>query len=339
MNTKTSKPSLRWGLICTASINRALIPAIRAAQCSELAAVASRDPARALDCARAWAIPRAHGSYQALLDDPDVDVVYNALPNSLHGEWTVKAADAGKHVLCEKPLALTLQEVDRIVEAARRNQVVVLEAMMYRYHPQTLKVQELLRQGAIGEVRLVRAVFSFTLNLPDAAGVPPIIDPAMGGGSLWDVGCYPVSFAQAVAGGAPLEVFGWKVPGRTGVDLTFAGAMRFANGVLAQFDSSFQSAERWSAEVIGSRGSLYLDEPWRHRPEARAVIRLQRGGGEEKVIVENRNAYLCEVEALTDRILYGAEPPYSLADSQANIATINALFESAQRGEAVRGPG
>ena len=332
---KEPNSPLRWGLICTAAINRALIPSIRASKRSELVAVASRDLGRAQDYAREWNIPRAHGSYQALLNDPDVDVIYNALPNALHSEWTVKAADAGKHVLCEKPLTLSVEEVDRIVEAAQRNGVFVLEAFMYRYHPQTFKVQELVREGAIGDLRLVRAAFSWTLEPPEGGAQPYLLDPKMGGGSLWDVGCYPVNFAQAVVGNDPIEVFGWQVLSDTGVDLTFAGTMRFASGVLAQFHSSFQAPERWEAEVIGSRGTLRLNEPWRHQPGEPAIIRLRRGADEETLTVEDVDAYLCEVETMADCILEKAKPPYSLSQSRGNVATITALLESARRGKPI----
>jgi predicted dehydrogenase len=297
--------------------------------------VASRDLARAEDYSHKWNIPRAHGSYQALLNDQDVDVIYNALPNALHADWTVKAADAGKHVLCEKPLTLGVAEVDRIIEAGQRNGVTVLEAFMYRYHPQIFKVRELIRAGAIGDLRMVRAAFSWPLEPPEGGAGLYLLDPNMGGGSLWDVGCYPVSFAQAVIGDDPIEVFGWQVLGDTGVDLTFAGSMRFANGVLVQFHSSFQAPARWEAEVIGSRGTLRLDEPWRHQPGEPAIIRLRRDAEEETFVVEDIDAYLCEVQAMADCILEGAKPPYSLSESRANVATITALLESARKGQPI----
>jgi xylose dehydrogenase (NAD/NADP) len=322
---------LRWGLICTARINQALIPPIRASERSELVAVASRTLARAKKYARQWDIPRAHGSYEALLADPDVDVIYNALPNGLHCEWTVKVADAGKHVLCEKPLALTVEEVDRVIEAAERNEVVVFEAFMYRHHPQTLKVQALMRQGAIGDLRLVQAVFSFPLNRSGDVR----LDPAMGGGSLWDVGCYPVSFAQAVVGADPLEVFGWQVLGESGVDLTFVGQMRFAGGALAQFDASFQAPERWGAEVVGSEGVIDLETPWKPGMDGPPAIRLRRGDDVELIAIKDVDPYLCEVEAMADCVLDGADPIVSLSDSRGNVATINALHESARTGKPV----
>jgi xylose dehydrogenase (NAD/NADP) len=323
---------LRWGLICTARINRSLIPPIRTSDRSELVAVASRNLGRAQEYAREWDIPRAHSSYQSLLDDPGVDVIYNALPNDLHCEWTVKAADAGKHILCEKPLALTVEEVDRMAEASRRNGVVLQEAFMYRYHPQTLKAQELARQGAIGELRLVHGVFTFILDRPGDVR----LDPSKGGGSLWDVGCYPVSCARAIAGADPVEVFGWQVLGDSGVDMTFAGEMRFANGALAQFDSGFASPSRWGIEVVGSEGIMLLANPFKPGvADEPSGIRLIRDGREELLPVEDIDAYLCEVESMADCVLDGAEPTLPLSDSRGNVATLNALYESARTGSVV----
>lgn len=324
-----SSQHLRWGLICTARINRRLIPAIRASTRSELVAVASRDLARAQEYARQWDIPRAHGSYAALLADPEVDVIYNALPNHLHCEWTVRAAEAGKHVLCEKPLALNVAEVDRIEEAARRNRIVVFEAFMYRHHPQTLKVQDLVRQGAIGEVRLVQAAFAFTLENPGDYR----LDPQQGGGALWDVGCYPVSFARAVLGAEPVEVVGRQHLGASGVDMTFVGQMRFASGALAQVGCSFEAAYYCTAQILGSAGTIVLASPWRLGDGHSPGIRLRRGNGEELLPVEDIDPYLCEVQAMEACVFDGAAPIVPLSDSRGNVATINALYESARTGK------
>jgi predicted dehydrogenase len=318
---------LRWGLICTARINRRLIPAIRASTRSELVAVASRDPARAREYARQWDIPHAHGNYEALLADPEVDVIYNALPIHLHCEWTVRAAEAGKHVLCEKPLALSVEEVGRVEEAARRNRVVVFEAFMYRHHPQTLKVQDLVREGAVGTVRLVQATFAFTLENPGDYR----LDPQQGGGALWDVGCYPVSFARAILDAEPVEVAGWQRPGESGVDMTFAGQMRFADGALAQFGCSFEAAYHCTAQILGRAGTIVLDSPWRLGGGHSPGIRLRRGDGEELLPVEGIDPYLCEVQAMEACVLDGAAPVVPLSDSRGNVATINALYESARR--------
>lgn len=323
-----SNHHLRWGLICTANINQALIPAIRASNRCELVAVASRALTRAREYARHWGIPRAHGSYQALLEDPEVDVIYNALPNSLHCEWTVRAIEAGKHVLCEKPLALTVEEVDRMADAAYRHGVVLMEAFMYRFHPQTLKTQELVSQGAIGQVRLIHAVFTYPLNDPYDVRM----DAVLGGGSLWDVGCYPVSFARAILGADPVEVFGWQVIGESGVDMTFAGQLRFATGALAQFDCSLEAPWRWRAEVVGSQGTLVLEDPWKPGLSGPVAIRLHRDDGDERLPVEDVDPYLCEVEAMADCVLDGAPPLVSLADSRGNVATLQALYKSARSG-------
>jgi len=326
-----SNEMLRWGLICTARINQSLIPTIRAEERSALVGVSSRDGARARRYAENEGIPQAYEGYEALLAAPDIDVIYNALPNHLHAEWTIRAADAGKHVLCEKPLALTVDEVEAIAAAAERNGVTVFEGFMYRHHPQTLKVQELVRQGAIGEVRAINAVFSFVL---DRAG-DVRFDPTMGGGSLWDVGCYPVSFIRSVMGAEPDEVFGWQTLSDGGVDLTFAGSMCFDEGTLAQFDCSFETAFRWGAEVAGSEGVITLESPWKPGAEKPPVIQLEEGEGRQEVPVEDIDPYLCEVRQMADCVLEGADPLISLADSRNNVATINALYHSARTGEPV----
>ena len=205
---------LRWGLLGTARINRMVIPPLRASAGNRLVAVASRDLARARGYAQEWGIERAHGAYEALLADPGIDAVYIPLPNHLHAEWTIPAARAGKHVLCEKPLALTVAEVDAMGAAAREGGVVLAEAFMYRHHPQTLKVKELVDAGAIGPVRFVRGTFSFPLTRPGDVR----LQPEWGGGCLWDVGCYPLSFTRFVLGREPLEAAGaqcWGRPGST----------------------------------------------------------------------------------------------------------------------------
>ena len=197
---------LRWGLLSTARINRLVIPAIRSASRSTLTTVASRTTARAAAYAAEWDIPHAAGPYDALLADPAVDVVYISLPNSLHAEWTIRALEAGKHVLCEKPLALSVADVDRIAAAATRAGRVAAEAFMYRHHPLTHAAEAVVRSGRLGAIRGFKGAFTFPLTREGDVR----LDPALGGGSLWDVGCYPVSYACLLAGAAPLDVFGWQ---------------------------------------------------------------------------------------------------------------------------------
>ena len=318
---------LRWGLLSTARINRRLIPAIRAAEGAELVAVASRDRARAEAYARQWGIPRAWGDYEALLTDPQVDVVYISLPNSLHAEWTIRAAQQGKHVLCEKPLALSVEQVDRIIDAAESAGVVIAEAVMYLYHPLLQKAQRLVKAGAIGQATLARAAFTFFLDrLHDVRWKPDL-----GGGSLWDVGSYPVSFIRWMVG-EPEEVFGWQTLSAGGVDTAFAGILRYDNGILAHFDSGFRQQFYLQAQVTGTEGTLTLNRPFLMTPESHLV--LQRVGEEERVVAgPAQDPYRCEVEALTAAVLDGTPLPVPLDLSRANVATLAALYRSARAGK------
>jgi len=315
---------LRWGLLSTARINRALIPPLRASARGELIAVASRAIENARAYAAEWGIPRAYGSYEELLADPEIDVVYNPLPNSLHAEWTIKAAQAGKHVLCEKPLALSTDEVDAMDTASKQGGVVVAEAFMYRHHPQTLKVKELVDSGAVGALRLARG--SFTFNLTRRADVR--LDPALGGGSIWDVGCYPISYARYVVGAEPVEVSGWQSAGPGGVDETFIGQMRFANGVHAQFDCGFRAPFRTHVEIVGSEGTISMRHPF--KPGLDERITVTRGDDVQIIVVPGEELYIGEVEDMADAILLGRPPRVSLADSRGNVAAIVALLRSAR---------
>ena len=321
---------LNWGLLSTARINRALIPPLRASKRNKLLAVGSRSQESADGYAREWKIPRAHGSYEALLADPEVDVIYNPLPNHLHAEWTIKAIEAGKHVLCEKPLALTVDEVDAMQAAARKHERVVAEAFMYRHHPQTHKVSELVRDGSIGTLKLIRGSFTYVLNRERDVR----LDPAMGGGSIWDVGCYPISYARTIVEANPLEVFGWQVTGPTGIDETFVGQMRFDHDVYAQFDCSFAIPLHWFMEVIGNDGTLNIPGPF--KPGTDEKIYLTRGNKTETIKIKGQELYIGEVEDMADAILLGRDPRISLEDSRANVAVISALLESARLGQPVK---
>lgn len=321
---------LRWGLLSTARINRAVIPPIRASAHGELAAVASRDLAKAEAYAKEWNIPKAYGSYEALLAADDIDVVYLSLPNGLHAEWAIKCVEAGKHTLVEKPFALTVAEADRMTEAAKRTGKVMAEAFMYRHHPQTLKVKELVESGAIGEVWLVRA--SFTFNLTRTADVR--LDPALGGGSLWDVGCYPISLAQYIFDGPPVEVVGWQKLDATGVDGSFVGQLRFWGNKFAQFDCGFRAPFRAQAEIVGRNGAITLTQPF--KPDVTSKLILRRNDTDETIRVSEAPLYEGEVEDLHDAILSGASPRVLLADSRGHVATLVALHESAHTGKPVR---
>jgi xylose dehydrogenase (NAD/NADP) len=321
---------LKWGLLSTARINRALIPPLRASKRNQLLAVASRSRENADAFAKEQKIPRAYGSYESLLADPEIDVIYNSLPNHLHTEWTIKAVKAGKHVLCEKPLALSVDEVDAIKSAARQHGRVVAEAFMYRHHPQTLKVQELVKSGSLGTLKLIHGSFTFLISREGDVR----LNPEMGGGSIWDVGCYPISYARTVVGEEPLEVFGWQVAGETGVDLTFVGQMRFRDDILMQFDSSFDIPFHSFMEIVGSEGTLNIPRPF--KPYENEKIYLTRGDRTETITIKGLELYIGEVEDMADAILLGREPRISLADSRANVAVISAFLESARSGKPVR---
>lgn len=320
---------LNWGLLSTARINRALITPLRASKRNHLLAVGSRTQESADRYARDRTIPKAHGSYESLLADPEVDVIYNSLPNLFHAEWTIKAVEAGKHVLCEKPLALSVEEVDAVQEAASKYGRVVAEAFMYRHHPQTLKVQEIVKSGSLGTLKLIRGSFSFVLTRDGDVR----LDPALGGGSIWDIGCYPISYARTVAGENPIDVFGWQVTGPTGIDETFVGQMRFADDIHAQFDCSFVIPFHAFMEIIGSEGTLNTPNPF--KPGIDEKIFLTREGKTETIKIKGEELYLGEVENMADAILLGHEPRISLADSRANVAVISALLESARSGNSV----
>jgi D-xylose 1-dehydrogenase (NADP+, D-xylono-1,5-lactone-forming) len=321
---------LNWGLLSTARINRALIPPLRESKRNQLAAVASRTRESADNYARDWKIPQAYGSYEELLADPEIDVIYNSLPNHLHAEWTIKAMQAGKHVLCEKPLALRVEDVDAIQAAAQRHGRVVQEAFMYRHHPQTLRVLELVRSGALGTLKLIRGSFSYILSRESDVRN----QPDLGGGSIWDVGCYPISFARTLVGEEPLEVFGWQVIGPTGIDETFVGQMKFANNIHMQFDCSFVTHFNNYMEIVGDQGILDIPQPAKPRTEEN--IYLTRDDQTETIEFKSDMLYLYEVEDMADAILLGRAPLISLEDSRGNIKTILAFIESARMGQPVK---
>ncbi|MGE5225011.1 MAG: Gfo/Idh/MocA family protein [Omnitrophica WOR_2 bacterium] len=324
-----SAQALRWGILSTARINRSLIPPIKKSRFNQLTAVASRNLEKAQAYAMEWGIPKAFGSYEEMLADKDIDVIYNPLPNSLHAEWTIRAVQAGKHVLCEKPLALTVNEVDAIREAAEKAGKIAVEGFMYRHHLQTMKVKELLDNGTIGNLRYVRGYFSYKLS--EQGDVR--LDRELGGGSIWDIGCYPISYARYLIGEEPVSVFGWQVVGPSGVDLTFVGQLLFPNQVIAQFDSSFDAPFRAYIEVVGSEGVIQVPHPY--KPDNREKIRLIRGDRVEEIAVHGLEVYQSEVEDLSDAVINGKAPRVSLADSRGNTAAIVALLESARSGSPI----
>jgi xylose dehydrogenase (NAD/NADP) len=321
MNTR---PTLNWGLLSTARINRALIPPIRKSKRSQLLAVASRSKESADEFAQAWQVPRTHSTYEALLADPEIDVIYNPLPNSMHAEWSIKAVQAGKHVLCEKPLATSLAEVDTMQAASLQTGKVITEAFMYRHHPQTLQVKEIIDSGTIGKIQLVRGAFTYISSRPNDVR----LDPALGGGCVWDVGCYPISYARMLIGTEPAEVFGWQILSIGGVDIQFVGQLRFPDDIYAQFQSSFITPYAPFLEVIGSQGTLIIPEPFVPGKHEKIILK----GGDQSLVIRTHgeDLYQGEVTDIEDSILLNKPSRVSLIDSRNNTAVILALLESAR---------
>ncbi len=328
---------IRWGLLSTANINTALIGPIRRAERSELVAVASRNLEKARAYAQEMGIPKAHGSYEVLLADPDIDVIYNSLPNALHAEWTVKAAEAGKHVLCEKPITVSLAEFDRVEAAARANKVTVFEAFMYLHHPQTLKAREMIQAGELGQVQLVQSWFNFYLPPERAENIR--LSASLSGGSLWDVGVYPNSLAITMAqAGSPTAVWADQIIGESGVDVAMRAQLHFNNGVVAQISSGFRTPFREAAYIVGDEGMVHIPEPWKPGLSGQdtRLIFTSRAGAEETIVIPAIDPYLCEVQAMEACLLDGAEPVLPLSQSREFLQSVLAIYESARSGGVVK---
>ena len=318
---------VRWGIISTAHINRLVIPPAQASAKVDLVAVASRDHAKAEAYAAERGIETAYGSYDALLADEPIEAVYISLPNTMHCEWSIRAVEAGKHVLCEKPMSRRAADVEEAFDAAERTGRFLMEAFMWRHNPQTARLRELVESGAIGDLRLVRSCFSYSLL--DEANIR--LQTEVEGGALMDVGCYCVSGSRFLAG-EPKEALGRQYIGPTGTDWVFAATLRFPGDVLAQFDCGTTLPNRDELEAIGTEGSLFLDDPWHCR---RPVIEVRRDGGVEGIELEPVDSYGLELENLSDAIRGEAEPLLGRDDAVAQARTIEALFRSAEAGAAV----
>jgi D-xylose 1-dehydrogenase (NADP+, D-xylono-1,5-lactone-forming) len=314
--------SLRWGILSTANITKKLLGS---GHDQEFVAVGSRDRDRAQAFAAEHGLARAHGSYEDLLADPEVDAIYNPLPNALHVEWSIKALQAGKHVLCEKPLSRHPEDVGRAFDAAEEAGLVLEEAFMWRHHPQLQRARELLDAGDIGELRVIRAAFAFNAADPDDIRLQADLD----GGGLMDVGCYCVSGCRALAGAEPIRGYAEYVPGGNGgVDVALAATLRFPGDVVAHFDCGLSYLGGDQLEAVGSEGSLFMDDPWHGRE---AVIEVRRNGGVERIEVGPANSYALELADFEAAVRSGRPPLLSRADAVAQSRAIEALYTSAER--------
>ncbi len=328
---------LNWGLLSTARINRALIKPILESETSNLIAIGSRSQEKATAYAKEWSIPKAYGSYEALLNDPDIDVIYNPLPNSMHAEWTIKAARQGKHVLCEKPLVPTLEEWAQIKTAADENKVTIFEAFMYLHHPQTITVLNMIRQGKIGSVQIINSWFSFYLSPEQSTNIR--LNPDLSGGAFWDVGVYPNSMAIVMAdAGAPVRVSASLMRGETGVDVNMIGQLFFNNGAVGQTVCGFRMPFRQGTQIVGDAGTITIPEPWKPGMEGKDshVLLELRDGQREDIIIPAVDPYLCEVKAMEACILDGKEPIVPLSLSRDFLKSGLALYASARTQETVK---
>ena len=317
---------VRWGIMGTGMIATKVAPLIAAAKDTQIVAVGSRKLETAQTFAAKLKISRAHGSYEALLADPEVDAIYLTLPNSLHAEWTIKAAQAGKHILCEKPIAVTVEELDAMVAAAQKNGVVLMEAFMYRCHPATLRIKQLVQEGAIGKVRLIRATFCYNwYALQNVRYSLPLM-----GGAMMDVGCYCLNFARYIAGAEPIEAKATALIGpESRVDETIGCTVKFPNDVLAILLAGMRNSTPSGAEVWGDGGQIITAAPW--FPDAkRTVFSVTKGKQTYEEIIENGgNEYTLEAENLNACIRGEAKPIMPMEESRSNTGTLRMLLKSA----------
>lgn len=332
---------VRWGLLSTAKINQALIPAIREAKKSELTAVASRSLEEAEKYAQDWEIPQAFGSYQEMLESGEVDAVYISLPNHLHAEWTVKALREGVHVLCEKPFATSLDEVDAVIAAREKFGKVVAEALMYRHHPQTKIIKDWLQKGKLGRITMIRGTFDYRMGpdgrKPESLNVRLV--PEYGGGSLWDVGIYPLSIIQYLMDGPPDWVYGSQEIGPTKVDEGFAGQMGYKteNGeVLVQISCSFNTPFHTFVEIVGTEGRLHISKPFLGMDRKPLVIFTDRKDKSIEIQIPKKPLYIGEVEDMENAIIGGKPTLISLKETRNHVRSILALYESARTSHPVR---
>jgi D-xylose 1-dehydrogenase (NADP+, D-xylono-1,5-lactone-forming) len=316
--------SVCWGILSTARINEKVLAGAKASEAVAMIAVASRDATRAESYAREHRFERAYGSYAALLEDPDVDAVYISLPNGFHVDWTLRALEAGKHVLCEKPFSRRLDEVERVYDLAEAAGLVVSEGFMWRHHPQTARLLELVACGTIGPVRVVRAAFSFQLAAAHGAD-DTRFDPDLEGGALMDVGCYCVNAIRLLAG-EPARVHAEQVVGQSGVDVVFAATLRLPGDVLGQFHCGFVLPVRYVLEVVGEEGSLVVPDPFHVYSPG---IELRLGADVDQLHVEQADSYRLELENVSAAIRGVAPLLLGRDDAVGQARTIEALYRSA----------
>jgi D-xylose 1-dehydrogenase (NADP+, D-xylono-1,5-lactone-forming) len=323
---------IRWGVLGCARIAReSLIPAIQRSSNSELHAVASRQESKLAECRVQFSTTAVYPGYDELLRDPAVDAVYVPLPNSLHREWTIRAAEHGKHVLCEKPLALDAAQCREMTAACAANHVLLMEAFMYRYTDRTRQVLEVLRSGALGEIKFIGSTFRFLLANPASIK----LKPELGGGSLYDVGCYPVNFTGMVMdaitpgqpGGALPENISAQDVRQGGVDMIYSALLKYPSGLIASLNCGFNAQRRVHSEIVGTRGALEIPDTFSDNPGA---LTLTTSEDRREIPVAESDRYRLEVEDFADAILQKRAPRLGLAETQRNMEILDRLQAAAK---------
>lgn len=333
-----NRSKLRWGILGAARVNERLLPAIVEACNSELVAIASRRPGAAEQTLAQYAPQlqdvRIYDDLEFLLDDEDVQAIYLPLANHEHAEWTLRAIQRGKHVLCEKPMALTVADIDAIEIAARRYNVKVMEGFMYRFHPQHVRVQEILRSGLIGEIRSVRASYSFMMRPARMYRLAQNIE--LGGGAMWDIGCYAIHTLRMFFEQAPLAATAISKYVESGADIATSGILDFGDGKYGHFDFSFERARRCEYELVGTKGGLKCHVVWQLPGDVPVISWWTEDGRQEVETLPASNHFRLEIEHFADCVLNGREPALSLDDARDNCRTIIAALRSAAEGKLVR---
>lgn len=322
---------ISWGVLSTSKFAaRATIPAIQKSKYSEVRAIASRDKERAAKLAAQLGIPKAYGSYEAILSDPEIDVVYNPLPNHLHVDWTLRALAAGKHVLCEKPIGLDHADARRLENAAKDYpKLKVMEAFMYRHHPQWRKVKELVNEKAVGEVKGVHSLYSYYND--DASNIRNIAE--VGGGAMLDIGCYCTSLSRYVFDREPDRVLGRvEYDPKTAIDRLSSGTLDFGNGV-ATFTCGTQIQPYQRVNILGTKGRIELEIPFNAPNDRRTRIWLQRGGDVEEISFDVCDQYTIQADLFAEAIMNDADVPTPVSDGISNMRVIDAVKESSNKGE------
>ncbi len=322
---------LRWGILSTSkfALNK-IVPAMKHCQHAEITAIASRDPKRAAEAAARNGIPKSYGSYQELLDDPGIDVVYNPMPNHLHVPWSIKAMQAGKHILCEKPIGLTSAEAQQLLDESKLHpRLKVMEAFMYRHHPQWRRARDLVRDGRIGRLCTIQSIFSYFNQ--DASNIRNRADIG-GGGGLMDIGCYSISLSRFIFDAEPVRVFGVvEMDPVFKVDRLASGILDFGNGA-STFTCGTQIAPYQRVNIFGTEGRIEIEIPFNPPPDQPTRIWHQHKGGIEEIVIPVCDQYTIQGDLFSEAILDNGPVPTPLEDAVANMKVIEAVFESARTG-------